>query len=120
MCWQCDHPDATYRDVREQIRQSIARFGWTIQAVERDGVHPPWAYTVGLTAIRRPELVITGMPLTKAVPVLHGVAAHFAHAGIAPGPGEQAELADGPVIEIVTVTAPWAHLNVAVDSTARR
>jgi hypothetical protein len=44
--------------------------------VERDGIHPPWAYTVGLTPHRRPELVITGMGLTRATQVLNGVAAH--------------------------------------------
>jgi len=26
---------------------------WAVQGVERDGIHPPWAYTVGLTSHRR-------------------------------------------------------------------
>jgi hypothetical protein len=35
------------------MRQLIGTFGWAVRGVERDGVHPPWAYTVGLTARRR-------------------------------------------------------------------
>jgi hypothetical protein len=114
VCWICDHPGATERDYTEHMRRLIAAFGWAVQGVERDGIHPPWAYTVGLTAHRRPELVITGMSLTRATGVLNGVAEHLLHAD-APEPGAQAELLDGPLIEVVEVTAPWAHLNVAVQ-----
>ena len=85
-----------------------------MQGVERDGIHPPWAYTVGLTSHRRPELVITGMGLTRATQVLNGVAAHVMHAA-APEPGTQAALLDGPLVEVVRVVAPWAHLNMAVE-----
>src|SRR5205823_4943281 len=67
----------------------------------------------GLTARRRPELVITGMRLTRATKVLNGVAAHVMHAD-APEPGTQAALADGPLVEVVKVAVPWAHLNAAV------
>ena len=114
MCWICDHPGATERDYTEHMRQLIVAFGWAVQGVERDGVHPPWAYTVGLTAHRRPELVITGMGLTRATGVLNGVAEHVLHAD-APEPGTQAALLDGPLVEVVQVAAPWAHLNVAVQ-----
>ena len=54
MCWICDHPGATERDYAEHMRQLIRTFGWAVQGVERDRVHPPWAYTVGLTPHRRP------------------------------------------------------------------
>jgi Domain of unknown function (DUF4262) len=114
MCWICDHPGATERDYTEHMRQLIAAYGWAVQGVERDGIHPPWAYTVGLTEHQRPELVITGMGLTRATGVLNGVAAHLLHAE-APEPGTQALLLDGPLIEIVRVAVPWAHLNVAVE-----
>jgi hypothetical protein len=114
MCWICDHPGATERDYAEHMRQLINTFGWAVQGVERDGVHPPWAYTVGLTVHRRPELVITGMGLTRATGVLNGVAEHVLHAD-APEPGTQAALLDGPLVEVVRVAAPWAHLNVAVQ-----
>jgi hypothetical protein len=96
------------------MRRLIDTFGWAVQGVERDGMHPPWAYTVGLTEHRRPELVITGMGLTQATKVLNGVAAHLVHAD-APEPGTQAALVDGPLVEIVNVAVPWAHLYTAVE-----
>jgi hypothetical protein len=96
------------------MRRLIDTFGWAVQGVERDGMHPPWAYTVGLTEHRRPELVITGMGLTQATKVLNGVAAHLVHAD-APEPGTQAALVDGRLVEIVNVAVPWAHLYTAVE-----
>ncbi len=114
MCWLCAHPGATERDYQEHMWSLIAMYGWAVQGVERDGIHPPWAYTVGLTPNRRPELVITGMGLTRATQVLNGVAAHLLH-GEEPEPGTQAVLPAGPLIEVVKVAAPWAHLNLAVE-----
>ena len=95
MCWICAHPGATERDYQDHMRQLIAIYGWAVQGVERDGIHPPWAYTIGLTRYRRPELVVTGMGLTRATEVLNGVAIHLLHAE-APAPGTQATLLDGP------------------------
>ena len=114
MCWVCDHPDATRADYLERARSLIAKYGWTVQGVERDRMHPPWAYTVGLTRYGEPELVGTGMPLRRAGELLHAVADHVLHAS-APAPGEQVALIDGPLIEIVEVAEPTAHLNLAID-----
>lgn len=119
VCWICAHPGATERDYQDHMRQLIAIYGWVVQGVERDGIHPPWAYTVGLTRYRRPELVVTGMSLTRATEVLNGVATHLLHAE-APAPGTQATLVDGPLVEIVKVATPWAHLNLAVEFYGRR
>jgi hypothetical protein len=113
VCWMCDHPGATHDDYAERMQQLIASYGWAVQGVERDGIHPPWAYTVGLTSHRWPELVITGMGLARATGVLNDVASHLLH-GEVPAPGTQAALHDGPLVEIVKVTRPWAHLNMAV------
>ncbi len=55
MCWLCDHPGATELDYQDHLRQLIGTFGWAVQGVERDGIHPPWAYTVGLTPHRGPS-----------------------------------------------------------------
>ena len=118
MCWICDHPGATERDYAEHMRRLITAYGWAVQGVERDGIHPPWAYTVGLTSHRRPELVITGMGLTRATTVLNDVAAHLLHAD-EPEPGTQAALRDGPLVEIVRVAVPWAHLNLAGRPSSR-
>jgi hypothetical protein len=119
VCWICAHPDATERDYHDHLRSLIARYGWVVQGVERDGIHPPWAYTVGLTRYRQPELVITGMGLSRATEVLNGVAAHLLHAD-APEPGTQAELRDGPLVEIVKVAVPWAHLAMAMQFYGKR
>src|SRR6201996_6885228 len=114
VCWICDHPGATEREYTEHMRQLIASYGWAVPGVERDAIHPPWAYTVGLSEYRRPELVITGMGLTRATGVLNGMAAHLLHAA-APTPGTQMGLIGGPLVEVVRVASPWAHLNMAVE-----
>jgi hypothetical protein len=54
------------------------------------------------------------MPLSRATMLLNDIAAHVAHAA-APEPGEQIPLVGGPLIEIVEVTEPTAHLLLAVD-----
>jgi hypothetical protein len=113
MCWKCDHPYASDLDYLAETEAMISCHGWAVQGVERDRIHPPWAYTVGLTALRQPELVITGMPLRRAAQVLNGVAGHLTHAK-APSPGTQAALVDGPLVEFVRVTQPSAHLHMAV------
>jgi hypothetical protein len=59
------------------------------------------------------------MGLHRATDVLNGMAAHLLHAD-APAPGTQAALLDGPLVEVVKVTAPWAHLNVAVELYGQR
>ena len=112
MCWQCDHPAASQADYLDQIRELMARFGWAVQGVSRDRLHPPWAYTVGLTRLGLPELAITGMPLRRATRLLNEVAAHALHAD-PPQPGEQVQLTDGPLIEFVHVSQPSVHLNIA-------
>lgn len=114
MCWMCDHPGSTRQDYLDHMRALAARHGWAVVGVERDRIHPPWAYTVGLTAYGKPELVVTGMALTKATCLLNDVAAHLIHAS-APAPGEQIPLRGGPLIEIVEIAVPSAHLNIAIE-----
>jgi len=114
MCWQCDHPGGTRLDYLEHVRDVIACCGWTVQGVQRDRIRPPWAYTVGLTAHGKPELVVTGLPLARAADLLNDVAPHVLHAD-APLPGEQVPLIGGPVIEIVEVAEPTVHLVIAAE-----
>jgi hypothetical protein len=114
MCWQCDHPDSTPADYLAHMRELIDCHGWAVQGVERDRVRPPWAYTVGLTPAGRPELVVTGLPIGRATQLLNDVAAHVLHAA-APRPGEQVPLRGGPLIEIVEVAEPAAHLLLAAQ-----
>jgi hypothetical protein len=114
MCWECDHPGATRADYLNFLGGEIAEFGWAVQGVERDRIHPPWAYTVGLTLYGQPELVLTGMPLRRAGRLLNEVAAHVMHAE-APRPGDQIPWRGGPLMEIVQVAEPSAHLVIAVE-----
>jgi hypothetical protein len=114
MCWQCDHPGSTYQDYLDYVRDLMKCHGWVVQCVGGDRIHPPWAYTIGLTEFGRPEVVVTGMRMRPATELLNNVGAHVLHAE-APKPGEQVPLIGGPLIEIVTVAEPSAHLRVAVD-----
>jgi uncharacterized protein DUF4262 len=112
MCWQCDHPGATWHDYLAHLRELLQRHCWIVQGVQRDRHRAPYAYTVGLTAHARPELVVTGLPYGRAATLLNGVAEHVLHAD-APGVGEVIRLRGGPVIEIVQVAEPSVHLSVA-------
>ena len=112
MCWMCD--GASYEEVLARMAWIVAEQGWAIQGVERGRIHPPWAYTVGLTLAGLPELVVTGMPLPRAAELLNDVAAHAWHAE-EPVPGEQVPLVGGPLVEFVELPHPDAHLHTAVQ-----
>src|SRR5579859_6134439 len=109
MCWMCDHPTATREDYLSQIGRIIVTTGWAVQFVERDRLRPPYAYTIGLTSQRKPELVVTGMQARRSAQLLNDVASHILHA-VELEPGEQIPLIGGPLIEIVEVEVPQAHL----------
>jgi hypothetical protein len=111
MCWQCDNKGGSAAYL-ELVRGKIHDYGWYVQGVEGDGVHPPWAYTVGLTEHSRPELVLTGMPLDRAADLLNAEAAYqiFFDDPVA---GQKFRLRDGPLVEAVPVAEPTAHLNMA-------
>jgi Domain of unknown function (DUF4262) len=110
MCWTCDHPNGDYL---AHVAWLVRRNGWAVQGVQRDQLRPPLAYTVGLTGLGLPELIVTGMGVTRATHLLNDVAAHLLHAAV-PAPGEQVALTGGPLIEIVEVAEPAAHLPTAV------
>lgn len=114
MCWFCDHPGSPRSEYLDQLRRVIAGHGWAVQGIERDGIHPPWAYTVGLTAFGQPELVATGLPHQSSVHLLNAMGEHLLHAlGIKLG--ESAELSDGQIIQFLNVAEPTAHLEMAVE-----
>ena len=112
MCWQCDHPGATWQDYLDHLRELLEEHCWIVQGVQRERRRPPYAYTVGLAAHDRPELVVTGMPYDRAVDLLNGVAEHVLDADV-PRPGEQLPLRGGPTVEIVRVAEPSVHLAAA-------
>jgi len=91
MCWVCDHPGSTGQDYLEYLRGLLDQHCWIVVGVQRNRYRPPYSYTVGLS---------------------DHVAAHLMHAE-APVPGERVPLTGGPLIEIVRVTEPSAHLGIA-------
>ncbi|GGU51270.1 DUF4262 domain-containing protein [Lentzea flava] len=112
MCWDCDHPASRMDEHLATLRRCIDARGWAVQVVERDRAHPPWAYTVGLTLRGLPELVVTGMPVLEAGRLLDDTAEHLAHSCV-PSPGRRFALEGGPLLEVVRVARPWAHLLVS-------
>ncbi len=112
MCWDCDHPADRMEEHLATLRRCIDARGWAVQALERDRAHPPWAYTVGLTLLGLPELVATGMPVLQAGRLLDDTAEHLTHSCL-PAPGQRFSLEGGPLLEVVEVARPWAHLLVS-------
>lgn len=51
---------------RAELLDLIDRYGWAVRNVLSDEADPPLSYTVGLTALDHPEVVITGMPFASA------------------------------------------------------
>ncbi|HEY6790712.1 MAG TPA: DUF4262 domain-containing protein [Trebonia sp.] len=113
MCWQCD-TGGTWQDYLELMRGLVATEGWAVVGVEGDGVHPPFAYTVGLTPRDRPELVVTGLDPCPATHLLNDAAEYVLETAI-PEPGETMRIGDGPLMEIARVAEPTAHLLVATE-----
>jgi hypothetical protein len=113
MCWMCDDPNMTKLDALDRMRRLITRYGWAVQCVEAGGGRADWAYTVGLTPLGAPELVITGKPPDEACDVLNGCAEHVLHAQ-PPEPGDQIPLVGGPLVEVVEVQRPDVHLLTSV------
>jgi hypothetical protein len=119
MCWECENPEATRTDYLDYLRGLTDRYGWAIPGVEGDRIRPPWAYTLGLTELGAPELVVTGMKLSRAAGVLNGLAAHVHHAS----PAEPFQSGDrftpgyagAPRVEFVALEHADAHLHIAVQ-----
>ena len=114
MCWECDHPESSHQDYLDHMQGLIDRFGWAVVGIEDDQVHPPWAYTLGLTPRGRPELVVTGLPLPHATWLLNTVASYMLDDAV-PLPGDEVLVEGGPLMEVVRVTEPTAHLVTAVE-----
>lgn len=117
MCWQCENPRATEADYRKYLDELMSHRGWMVQGVEGDRLHPPWAYTVGLTAFGTTELVVTGMKHSRAAELLNGLAEHVRRtpndAPLQPGDRFTPGYADAPRVEVVALEHPDAHLHTA-------
>lgn len=111
MCWKCDHPNATVDDYLDGLRVAMRESGWAVQYVERP--RNPFAYTVGLHDCGLPELLITGVSAQRATRLLNEVAADMM-GGRTLTPGQKIAVRSGPLVEIVEVANPDAHLQWAV------
>jgi hypothetical protein len=111
MCWQCDHPDLTIEDYFAEVRATIRKSGWMVQFVESG--RTPFAYTIGLHDWGLPELLMTAISPQRATRLLNTVA-RDAVAGKQLIPGQQVKIPSGPLIEIVEMGHPDAHLEYAV------
>jgi hypothetical protein len=60
--------------VIQDVLDKIERYGWTGMAIfDPEGANLPWFYTVGLTALGHPELVIHGLPHDVAHVIASGM-----------------------------------------------
>ena len=111
MCWMCDHPGSTKHDYLEHVREKMLEHGWAVQYVESDPT--PYAYTAGLYECGLPELLVTGLPPQPSARMLNTVGRMTVRDG-PPAPGTRIQLPAGPLLEVVEVEHPDAHMNVAV------
>ncbi len=58
MCDECN--GMSKRQIKERTKLDIARYGWQAVAVEGGFDQPAISYSVGLTEIRHPELLVVG------------------------------------------------------------
>lgn len=63
--------------IREQTQQHIAKHGHSVIGVASDGISASFAYTIGLTAKFGCELLICGLPMQHAHPILNHIAREF-------------------------------------------
>ncbi len=91
------------------IRATIRRHGWAIQAVLADPTtgDPDYAYTIGLTTLRHPELLIAGLPPDTAAHHLNLLATRI-HAGDPPPAGTT----------LTDLTPPRRHHLLTLDTAA--
>jgi hypothetical protein len=114
MCWVCDHPESTKAARLAYVQGLLEDHPWVVIGVDRDGYRPPYSYTVGLTELGRPELLVTGLSKERASNVLMAVAEQVLDAEV-PAPGTRLRLPGQRPGEIVRVAEPGVHLGVAAD-----
>lgn len=109
MCWMCDHPEATFADyVEERLQPMIDRYGWAVQAVGPTRTRAGFAYTVGLTAQGRAELVVTGKGPAASYDLLEAALTQGE-----PRPGYRFDVLLGPALQVLHVPRPADQLLVA-------
>ena len=109
---KCDQPDTTADDYLDELRRTMQEHGWAVQYVESD--RTPFAYTVGLHDCGLPELLMTGVSCAASdTPAEHRRQGTDGPAR-AGAPGQKVAVRSGPLVEIVEVANPDAHMKWAV------
>lgn len=80
-----------------ELFRLIAEYGWAVRHVgaDRESGAAPFSYTVGLTALGHPEVVITGMPFAHAQTFLNNIG-NDVRSGVRFDPGLVTEDLTGP------------------------
>ncbi|MDX1882403.1 DUF4262 domain-containing protein [Mycolicibacterium sp. 120270] len=112
MCWQCDHPEASFADYLRELRKTITKHKWAVQYVEDE--RRPFAYTIGLHRRGFAEYLVTGVSPERAWQLLNSVA-NYTIREVQPEPGDTMNIAGEVDLEFVEVAQPDAHLCHAVN-----
>lgn len=87
MCDMCN--GASWDDVIRTTKSTIAKYGWQLQLVEGTVTDPPLCYTVGLTALGLPELLLTGRRTQETATILNMLAGMAVQDGLALEPAAE-------------------------------
>jgi len=112
MCWQCDNPHRTTDDYLNVVREIVDGHGWAIHYVEDED--RPFAYTVGLTDLGMPELLITGLPPEASGRLLNSTAHDMVDNGTVLQPAMHIDFQSEFLLEVVELDHPDVHLTCAV------
>ena len=112
MCWMCDHPGATIEDYFDELRSNDAASRAGRCSTSR-ATEPHTLTRSGCTTGALPELLVTGVSPQRATRLLNSLARDTLR-GTTFTPGQQISVPTGPLVEIVEVNHPDAHMNLAV------
>jgi hypothetical protein len=111
MCAICERPDPSMDDYLQRVRDIVRRNRFAVQGVEGSSCQAEMYYSVGLTALGLPEVVVTGVRQPDGAELVRCWAGYLLEENIVL-PGER--LQAGPYrMEAVEVDHPHDHLVVA-------
>lgn len=71
----------TQRGAREKTLRTIDKYGWQCMIVEGDTDNTAFGYTIGLTQVQHPEILLTGRTLAETHAILSLLAHRVLHHG---------------------------------------
>jgi hypothetical protein len=105
-------PHFDWKPSRAAMLERIERFGWAAQGVLGDRSHPEYVYTVGLSNLGHPELVLLGMPVDDGLAELEALVPLILD-GLRVGDLNELRQPCGCTIRFVPVRPGAIDLNVA-------